>query len=216
MPTYTIFSDASDGVITSGAEGVGLWLTVRTGNNLTPVTTETIAVVNVFYQLHKSVTYYQTIAAFLGFDTSVITDTDTIDTATLSLYGYARQGSTQDILEVYAKDWGATVTSADWVAGENIGAQTLLASFTATAAPGNWSVAGYNALTESGSNLRSAINKTGFTRMMAVVDKLRSVTPPIEYSGIGFYLAEQSGTTNDPKLVVTTTASGNSNFLAFF
>ncbi len=212
MPTYTIFSDASDSSVLSEADGVGLWLTVRTGNNLSSNDLNANqSAVTIYYNVHKGVTTYQAKEVFLSFDTSVITDTDVIDSAVVSLYGQTRSGATSDIVEVYAKDWGGTVTTADWVAGEDIGALTLLASFTATAAPGNWSTSAYNAFTENGSNLRSAINKTGVMYVMLCLDELRSVVAPTASSIVGFYMANQTGTTQDPKLVITTTATASTS-----
>lgn len=144
--------------------------------------------------------------AFFRFDTSSIADTDSIDDVDLSLWGLAKdEGGGGETLEVRSGyTWsGSGVTSADWRTGAQFEALTLCATMSlAIATEGS-----YQTFTENGTNFRSAINKTGYTELVGCTGKHR--TTGVAPSGPGYwqcYGADASGTTNDPKLVVTHTS----------
>ena len=146
---------------------------------------------------------------FIAFDTSSLPDTDTVSAAALGLVENAGYGSgfgVSDTLEARTYDWGASVTTADFRAGATYNGLTLLASL----ASGSWSTTGYNTLTENGTNFQSAINKTGTTYIVLGTQKLAAGTAPPsdgDQSYWGIMSADNTGTTNDPKLVVTHAAS---------
>jgi hypothetical protein len=140
---------------------------------------------------------------FVSFDTSSIPDTDTIDSATLSLTAATDASYTDFTIEARTKDWGASLTSVDWVAGADLSGLALLASY-ATAS--GWVGTTTYAFT-SESAFRSAVSKTGTTYVMVSSSRTRVGNEPSGDEYVSTYSANQSGTTYDPKLVVTHTAA---------
>lgn len=148
--------------------------------------------------------YYAIALAYLGFDTSGIPDTDTISAAELSLYGAGNSSDTDFTVQARTFNWsGGGLTTADWRTDAQFAALTLLATFNTT----GWNTAGYNAFTENGTNLRSSINKTGATYMVVGSSRYASATTPTGAESVDAYSADQAGTTNDPRLVITHAAS---------
>lgn len=188
----TIYGDVADGVIRSGP---GTFTQARDGISLAiddtnAVTNQTTGLLDIgdhyFYEFAE------------GFDTSSIPDTDVVSLVVFSIWDF---GSSADAFTVQARlsDWGATLTTADWVAGASLAALTLLATFaTSTGNVGN-----YANFTENGTNFRTAINKTGFTRFLLVSDDQVNNTDPGVTSKNDWLSADQGGTANDPKLVIT-------------
>lgn len=146
--------------------------------------------------------------AFIRFDTSSIGDSDTIDDVDLSLWGVVSDFDITPDITLEARTgytWsGSGVTSADWRNGTQYAALTRVATFN----PSGWSNSAYNLYTEDGTNFRSAINKTGYTEITMSCAAHASGTAPVEVEYATFRNASASGTTNDPKLVVTHTAGG--------
>lgn len=142
---------------------------------------------------------YQITRLFIGFDTSAIPDTDTISSAVFSTYittidangseqGYTLVGSTQAS--------ASTLATTDF---DNLGA----VSFGSSAS--TLSIGSYNNVTLNATGL-AAISKTGLTQLaqLAYYD-FTDITPIDGVSEIGEvdqYMADQTGTTNDPKLVI--------------
>ena len=138
---------------------------------------------------------------FLGFDTSSIPDGDVIDSVVLSIAHFTDNTATvTNVVEVRAYDWGTAVETTDWIPGANLGSSTLLA--TATSSPGNRFGTGYKDFTSQGA-FAAAINKTGFTRVVICTDRMRLGTVPTDDETIHPFYAEKTGTSQDPKLVVT-------------
>lgn len=146
---------------------------------------------------------YECDETFLEFDTSGIPDTATIDSATLFLYGINDNSVTDFTLEVYAYDFGAAVTTADF---RNSAA--LAALYAAGGLLASKSTAGgiadnaYTAFT-SGAAFLAAINKIGNTRLIVASDRHRAVTTPTGQERIQWNLRTTSG--KEPKLVVAYT-----------
>lgn len=145
--------------------------------------------------------------AFLSFDTSSIPDTDTIDSVTLYVRGSEANTTNNPVIQVRAYDWGTTIEAADFRTGDQFAALDLLATFDTA---GGWSTVGYNTFSENGTAFRSAINKTGFTRIVCSTDRFAAGTAP----GSGDredprgWSSEATGTTSDPKLVIEHSAGG--------
>jgi hypothetical protein len=89
---------------------------------------------------------YTIYEGFYQFDTSGIGDTDTIDSAVFSLHGHTDNSVTDFTINCRLKDWGTGLTTADWVAGADLSALTLLATF----ATSGFTTSGYNDFTSAG------------------------------------------------------------------
>lgn len=200
----TVYADAGDGRVSSNN---GTYATMLAGSSLNAATSGTIAGIG---QEHVGGgTFYFGSQVFLGFDTSAIDDAATIDAATFSLYGVDKFTDKAHTLQARTYDYGASVTTADWRTGGGAGAfqaLTLLATYALDATGSQWSTAGYNDFAESGSALRSAVNKTGTTYIVVCNNDFASGTAPTgNRQRVDCYMADQAGTTNDPKLVITST-----------
>jgi hypothetical protein len=187
MTTLTVYSDASDGRIESSST---VYATARTGANF--VISDSVSA-NSIGQTFETPTYYVR-EMFLNFDTSSIPDTDTIDSVVLSMYGFQDLSDTDFTMEAYLKDWGASLDTGDWVAGADLGAQTLLATLAVTVVPTN----AYTAFT-SESGFVNYVNKTGLTRLMLSSSRTRAGTTPTGFEAVSWNMSESA---NKPKLVV--------------
>ena len=198
---------ADDGVQSNDAT----YSTARTGSSLD--TSNNINGENVAIEVqHAANSGYTITEAFIGFDTSSLPDSDTVSASVLSLKeepGYGSFFTEADTLEARVYDWSTSVTTADWRSGTQFDALTRVA----TLASGSWSTSGYNDLTEDGTNFQSAINKTGTTRLVLCTTKFAAGTTPTGYSYWGIYSADNTGTTDDPKLTVTHAAAAASTRL---
>lgn len=147
------------------------------------------------------------------FDTSAITDTDTIDSATFSLYGQSKgdsKGITPDI-NVYASTPASDNALVD---GDYL--QTGSTAFSSAITYANQTTGAYNDFALNASGL-AAVSTTGISKFAsrnANYDVANSAPTnnTLTTSQFDVYNADQTGTTNDPKLVVEhTAASGPTN-----
>lgn len=187
------FSSTADGYINSGdttyanaRAGTGSVLSASTGGS-TALLGQLLAAGS-----------YSCREAFVSFDTSSIDDAATITAAVLSIYWDDDFTDDGDFtIEARAHDWGATLTTADFVAGASLSSKTLLASL----GTASWAT-GYNNLT-SESAFVSAVNKTGTTYVLLASSDQRLNTAPTGQHYVSLQMAETSGTSQDPKLTVT-------------
>lgn len=195
MTVDTFFGDAADGYLQSEST---VYATARSGGTITGSTTT-----DVYAGQYTSGSFFECLESFIKFDTSSIPDADAVSASVLSMFGSLNNsGGVDTTIEARIFDWGLTNTSADWVPGASLSGQTLVASI-----PTGSYAAAYMDFT-SDAAFPANVNKTGFT--FIVLDGARLVagtTPgaPAEY--IGFKSADATGTTNDPKLVVTHAAA---------
>jgi hypothetical protein len=197
MTTTTIFGDTTDGRVQSTATTV--YADARSGaSGLSANAGEGFA--NLGQRLLTA--DYFCYEHFHAFDTSSIPDTDVITAVEFSLWSIANP-TTNFVVEARLFDWGATLTTADWIAGASLSAQTLLASADTSTLP--TADTAYWTLTSEAA-FPPAINKTGFTRfMLCSANQTNNVAP----TGNEFFVplfAEEAGTTKDPRLVVTHSA----------
>lgn len=148
--------------------------------------------------------YTQTV--FLGFDTSSIPDTDTVSAATFSLYARNGNSSRTFRMRAWTYDWGGSLTTGDFRTAAQLQALTELCDWPPTNAV---STGAYTDFENTANNLRDAISKTGTTYII-VSDNLHEAgtTNPLTADDCEWWLADQTGTTQDPKLVVTHAAGG--------
>lgn len=198
MPSYTVFSAASDAQVGSAS---GTYATARTGGTLS-VTNGSNAGFgqNEFFG-------YNCYEAFLDFDTSAIPDSETVTAVVLSIYGQSDGSGTDFTMQARTYDFGTSVTTGDWISGASLSALTLLADKTTV----GFSTAAYTDFTSQGAAFNSAINLTGNTRMVLCSNRHIAGNTPTTgtFETVNFYTSEDTGTTRDPKLVITTTAGGS-------
>ena len=106
----------------------------------------------------------------LGFDTAALPDADTVTDGWLYFYTSSDQSQDDFLWNLYSYDWGTTLATSDWVAGENLSALTLVGQNS------NMST-GAVAIQLNAAGV-AAVNKTGYTRFLLASSKLDSGTAP--------------------------------------
>jgi hypothetical protein len=189
--TYTIFGDTSDGRTFSEHSS---YATARTaiGTGGSTATGNDHPVGQNFFSPN-----YYCFQMLIAFDTSAIPDTATITAVTLSMYSEQNNSTTDFTVEARLFDWGATVTNADYVSGDDMAAKTLLASYPTSSHVIN----AYNVLTSEAA-FAANINLTGFTRILLCSSRQRVGNTPTGNEYVNLNTAENTGITKDPKLVV--------------
>lgn len=195
MTVYTIYSDAEDGFVLSTGSGTYAAAAAMTSNP---------SVVGNSLQIGQQVSdsLYEIDESFLSFITSVVSGT--ITTAVLSIFVPTGGNATDQDFTIEARihDWGATLTTADVVAPGSLGGKTLVASKATSGVTEN----AYNDFADVA--LPANVNQSGTTYLILNSDRHRLATGPTpdvpEY--VQGFASEQAGTTQDPKLVVTTDA----------
>lgn len=135
---------------------------------------------------------------FFDWDTSAIADTDVVSAAVFSLYCQADSSTTDFTVEIFTYDFSTSVDAGDFRTATQLGALTKLA----TASTVGISTAAYTDFTDTG-NSAAAVNKTGSTRVVVASDRQRTKATPTGTEYVFFFEADNTGTTKDPKLVVT-------------
>lgn len=141
------------------------------------------------------------------FDTSSIPDANTTDSSTLSLFGTAKADPFTNTpnINVYSS---APASNTDCVAGDydSLGSTAFSTAITFA----NWSTTAYNdfALNSSGlANIsKTGVSKFGIRNANYDVAAVAPTWGSNDRSYMEGYFAEQTGTANDPKLVVTHSA----------
>lgn len=199
MPTITVYADAgsNDGYISSTNS---TYSTARSGGTLTADTSGTTVTIG---QNFSSPTYacYE---AFFSFDTSFVGFASSVSSATFSLYGNLDWSFTDFTIEARISDWGTSLTTADWVAGASLSALTSVATF---ATSSTFSTSAYNAFTNVA--FPANINKSGSTRIICYSSRHSGNNTPSSAEYVIAYSADQTGTSNDPKLSITYTETTN-------
>jgi hypothetical protein len=108
--------------------------------------------------------------------------------------------STQDfIIETRIYDWGAEVTNADWVAGADVGALSLLAQLDTN---GIGATGAYKThAMEAGAG--SLISTTGVLRVILTSSRFRNGDTPAGDEYVGLRMSERTDTSADPYATVT-------------
>lgn len=141
---------------------------------------------------------YRCYQAYIQYDTSMVQG----DVTNVKEYLYlgVDETDTDYTEEVRAYDWGSSVTGVDWVPGDSLNSHSLLSSKTTPMS------AGYNEF-DSSSAFAAAVNAGGITKLMHNSSRQRIGNAPS--TGTDEYTtwksADASGTTQDPKLVITYT-----------
>lgn len=206
--TLSVRSSTADGVIESGPSPA--FGSVLSGTSLDVDTTE--ASDNSVVWMRVS-TNYTAREIFLTFDTASLSGAD-VSAAALTLYGtgQAEQNANSFNLEARALTWGPTLTTGDWKDESALSGATLCASMAVSA--WNQTNNAANALT-SQSGFPGAINVAGgSTDLVLCLSGMSAGNPPSGINVITTYLADQSGTSSDPLLVVTYEPGANDGTVA--
>lgn len=194
--TSTFYSTSGgDGAITSGN---AVWATARSGSGFSVATTQTTR--NVY--IDES---YNIRRLYFPFDTSAIDDGDTVSSATFS--AYSTSGSLNTLgasIGIIRGDQAAdtALVSTDWepVDFTRISTDITIASIiSGGSAYYNW------ALNATGI---AHVSVTGDTDIAFSIAHDIDDSAPAAAAYMTFFMAEQAGTTNDPKLVVEHAAGG--------
>lgn len=150
-----------------------------------------------------------------GFDTSSIPDGDPISSASFSLFGFAStldDFSSSLVVDRTVPASTSALADSDFDVTQWDGVEQATARITGAA----WSVAGYNDFTLNGTGIGN-IDKTGLTwfgtRLDADFDNLEPTWVSSNNTNIRCHFADQTGTTNDPKLVVEHGVAAASGFV---
>jgi len=133
--------------------------------------------------------------AFIAFDTSAlgIPATKVITAVSLQIRGQAGGGLPDSpfVIEARLHDWGATMTSADFVPGSSLGSKTLLATYDVANPPDDWLTSSYMTFTSEDAFL-SSINQSGFTRIVLASRNQRLDVAPTGRELGEFYSATEA------------------------
>lgn len=194
MTTYTIYGDTADGYISSSG---GTYTQNRAGTGGDLVVYDTSTTDSGIGQTEANDKVFE---SFISFNTTSVAGT--ITSASLSLYGSFDESTTDFTVTAAVRDWGASLTTGDFVAGASLGALTTVATFNTAS---SWSESGYNTFTDVA--LPANVNKGGTTRLILYSSRTSAGTAPPADEAVWFIPADASGTTNDPNLVVVTSGS---------
>lgn len=147
---------------------------------------------------------YDLYETFIEFDSSgLLAAGDTITAAVLKLYLRFDDSTTDFLTEVYVRDYGAAVDTADWVPGGSFGGLTKVAQIDSSTV----TASAYNSFADV--NLPANIVKNGITRLVLVSARVIASTVPAGDEYLTWYATDA---TNFPKIDVTYTpaAAGGS------
>jgi len=154
--------------------------------------------------------HWERYRAYLSFDTSGLQDDCIVTATTFVGTGYGKNDSTAGgfNVRVFVRDWGTSLTTADWCNEDTLPANHLCA-FATGASGANWTAAPHS-FTNNGTLLNEAINKTADTRLIVVSANDRGKSEPTV--GVDEYVWLRAGTTcpdtDRAKLIVSYTVPG--------
>lgn len=211
--TTTIYPDAHpetstvDGSVTNGFNAN--WATVR--NGVTGTSANDNAAEDRAFQTHFTGGNYFVQRGFFLFNTASIPDADTVSSATFSLFTGStgiQTGGGGDVDIVSSSPASNTaIVTADF---DQVGSVSF-----ATAALTSLSAGAYNDFSLDANGVAN-VSKTGVSKFGVRGSKDLDNVAPTGESGWFVYYADQSGTTNDPKLVVVHASASVPEQVIFF
>ena len=197
MSVLTVYAGTENDSVYSGDSGT--YSTMRNGVGLAVESSNLLP-----FQSDIGGPTYRGFQGFLRFDTSSLTSAATISSSVLNMVcAYGGDASSDHQARIH--DFGATVTSGDWVAGGTVAGKTLVAH----KAVGSLSSSTRYDWTDDA--LAANTSKTGYTSLiLSEADFAADVAPTTNHSGSW---VKASGGANDPRLTVTYTmpATGPAN-----
>lgn len=205
MTTTIIRGLSADGGVSSGGTS---YSTVRSGSGFAVNTTDTVlrgATNSGVGQLGTGVAF-QCGEAFIAFDIggASIPSEDSIIDADLQIFQVSGTSVSFDV-EARDYDWGPTLTTGDWVAGDDLGDLDLLATLASSTATNTT-----RTFTPSGSALIAHVeaNRTGTSRMLLNSSRHRNGDQPSSTEYLIFGSADAGLSANRPTLVIEHEESG--------
>lgn len=202
MPTTIVYAASSDGQILSSST---TYADAREGTGTATLTAATgSATQNVGQRVVTGT--YSCWELFFNFDLigGGIPASTTATAASLTFDIRTDSSTTDFTLEARTKDWGASLTTADWVAGSAQSGQQLLASVNTSGIANPFTmtnnVSGTDKLLDA---VNTALAGDGILRIMLCSNRQGSGTTPTGNEFLILYMADQTGTTNDPRISVT-------------
>lgn len=196
--TYTIYGSTADGIIDSVS---GVYTTARSGGSFTVNTSSTS--LSYIGQYLEGASYH-CFEAFLRFDTSAVAGT--ISAATLNIFVGDLSTVSGGTLNARRRNFSTTLASGDWVAGASVSGNTLIASKAFNSMTGD----ARNDLTSEAAFLTN-INQSGNTDIMLTTARFEAGTTPTTYEMTNCVAADETGTTDDPRLTIEAAAANNGN-----
>lgn len=191
----TVFSAAGDGQVLSSDTTYSI---ARAGSGSLSANTAATTI-----QIGQRVPAgnFQCYEGFLSFDTSAITDTDVVTVVTLDMWLTTDSSTTDFTLEARDRDWTAGgLTTADYVAGASLSGLTRVASL---ATSGIGATGAYKTYTSDASFLTVTNLKTGTVALLIHSSRHSGNNSPAGEENVLFSSADETGTTQDPKLTIT-------------
>lgn len=147
---------------------------------------------------------YNIYEGFISFDASAIADTSLVTAATLDLNVSAldASGSAFTLKVGYRSAWTPPLDTSDWVNSGTIESAPSIDAAGCSIASGSIATSAYNVMTLS--NL-SNISLTAKTKFLAYTDRMVSSSAPPGAEYVTINSADTTGTTSDPRLVITYT-----------
>lgn len=207
MATLTVYGNTS-GYIVSGDN---TYSSARAGTGAVVVAYDNNSNLVVVGEHYRDTELYNSIyQAFLSYNTSSLGSSAQVTSVKEEVYLGIDETGTDFVEEVRTLDWGTTLTSADWIAGANLGNYTLLSSKTVSPSYG------YNEFSDS-TNFRNAVNTTGYTRLFHSSKRQRDNAQPYlnVKELVHWYAVYYTGTTHDPKLTIEYSLITNKFFFLF-
>jgi len=216
VSTLVVYADTSDGAMVAGDYAANAggpasadYSAARSGtSSLAAYTTDTGISVG---QVHTDASWWDddlgetfyseqfwVYESFLSFDTSALTSGATVSAAVLRVTSSGDVSTTDFDIQARLRDWGTSLTTADWVAGADLSGLTLLGSYATSS--GFTANTGYDL---SDTAMAANVNKTGTTRMLLCSSRTVGNTAPTGDEFVSTYSSDYTGTTRDPVLTVT-------------
>lgn len=222
LTTSTFYPDPNpetttvDGVTSRGGV-TEVWATIRAATATVALDTDASQSAAFLRSQTTSGNWRQMMRGIFGFNTATIPDTDTIDSATFSIYGNASTNNFSQSVVIDRKVPASPTSLATgdhdvsgWAGVEQASTRISIASF---------NTAAYNDFTINATGIGN-INKTGVswfgTRFSGDFDNSEPGWSSDLIARVDIYFADQTGTANDPKLVVVHSAAANGNFFQLF
>lgn len=203
--TTTVYANTTDGYIFS--ESTNSWASAQAGGDGTFTASTGDSSYPFLGSAHYDASHRAIIMGAFAFDTSAV-GSDTVDDVTFSLVSTsADYGNDTGDLEARVSSWG-TLTTADWIDFTTASNWTGLPDF-ASLAVSSWvrSDGTRNDFVE-GADAAANINGSGTTEIKVVNSLAYGSEPGVFNNSVGVYFADNTGTTNDPALVINHSAGG--------